>query len=209
MLIDFDTIVKKYGKPSGIIHIGAHMREERDAYLKHSIDSILWIEANPEIFNQINAMPKNTNEIILNAVISNTDGDTVNFNITNNGQSSSLLGLDKHREYYPNIYVNKTISVITQRMDTLIQHNCIDISKYNFVNIDIQGAELLALKGFGNLLNNIFYIYTEINTNSLYKNCALLTEIDDYLNNFNFQRVETEMTNFEWGDALYLSLIHI
>jgi FkbM family methyltransferase len=204
MLIDFDTIVKKYGKPNGIIHIGAHLMEEKDAYLKHSINNILWIEANPEIFNQINIIPKNANEIVLNAVISNTDGDIVNFNITNNGQSSSILGLDKHKEYYPNICVDKTISVTTQRMDTLIEHNSIDIYKYNFVNIDIQGAELLALKGFGNLLKNISYIYTEINTNSLYKNCALLTEIDDYLNNFNFKRVEIEMTNFEWGDALYI-----
>ena len=35
-----------------------------------------------------------------------------------------------------------------------------------------------------NLLNNIKFIYTEINTNYLYKDCALVSEIDEYLKNF-------------------------
>lgn len=209
MLISFDNIVTKYGRPNGIIHIGAHLMEERDAYLRYDINNILWVEANPKIFNQISSIPKNTNEIILNSAISNTDGDIVNFHITNNGQSSSILELDKHKEYYPNISVYDIIPVTTQRMDTLIRYNNIDISKYNFLNIDIQGAELLALKGFGDLLNSIKYIYTEINTNTLYKNCALLSDIDDYLSNFGFHRVETIMTPYEWGDALYMQKVKI
>jgi hypothetical protein len=75
---------------------------------------------------------------------------------------------------------------------------------YDFINLDIQGAELLALKSFDNLINNFKFIYTEINTNSIYKGCALVNEIDEYLNNYNFKRVETSLTEFEWGDALYI-----
>jgi hypothetical protein len=39
-------------------------------------------------------------------------------------------------------------------MDTLIKENNIDIEMYDFINLDIQGAELLALKSFDNLINN-------------------------------------------------------
>ena len=79
--------------------------------------------------------------------------------------------------------------------------DCIDVSKYNFLNLDIQGAELLALKGFGDLLVGIDYIYTEVNETDIYKDCALIGEIDQYLS--DFERVETAMTEFKWGDALY------
>ena len=47
-------------------------------------------------------------------------------------------------------------------------------------------------------------IYTEVNTKYIYENCALMTEIDEYLGTFNFHRVETKMTKHGWGDALYI-----
>lgn len=33
MLIKFNDIVNKYGNPKGIIHIGAHLMEERSDYI--------------------------------------------------------------------------------------------------------------------------------------------------------------------------------
>jgi hypothetical protein len=100
--------------------------------------------------------------------------------------------------------VTEILEVKSKRMDTLIVENGINIDDYDFVNLDIQGAELLAIKGFGEFLNKINYIYTEINTNYLYKDCALINEIDDYLNEYGFVRTETLLTNYEWGDALYI-----
>ncbi len=40
MLINFNDIVKKYGEPKGIIHIGPHLMEERDVYLQNEIENI-------------------------------------------------------------------------------------------------------------------------------------------------------------------------
>jgi FkbM family methyltransferase len=204
MLISFKSIIEKYGKPNGIIHIGAHLMEERDDYINEGINNIIWIEANPSIFSIIQQNDIGPNEKLFNYTISDTDNDIINFYITNNGQSSSILELDKHKIHHPSIFVTETIKTKTKRIDTIISEKNIDINLYNFLNIDIQGAELLAIKGFGNLINNIKYIYTEINTNTLYENCALINDIDDYLNSFEFKRVETEMTDFEWGDALYI-----
>ncbi len=89
-------------------------------------------------------------------------------------------------------------------MNTLLTDKNLNIDNYDFINLNIQGAELYTLKGFGNLLNKVKYIYTEVNINDIYKNCHLLDQIDDYLKFFNFSRVEIKMTEYEWGDTLYI-----
>ena len=204
MLINFNDIVNKYGKPIGIIHIGAHLMEERDVYLQNEIENIVWIEANPEVFSKIKHVNNNSNEYAFNQAITDVDFENVELKVTNNGQSSSILDLYLHKKYHPNIYVINTISVLTITMNSLLMNKNFNIDNYDFINLDIQGAELLALKGSGNLLNKVKYIYTEVNINDIYKNCALLDQIDDYLKDFNFSRVETKMTEYEWGDALYI-----
>lgn len=204
MLIKFKDIVSKYGKPKGIIHIGAHLMEERNDYLLHDLKNTIWIEANPSKYNSISKINDTPNpECAFNYAITDTDNEELDFHITNNGESSSILDLGKHSIHHPHIHVTETIKVKTKRLDSLIKENSIDINSYNFLNIDIQGAELLALKGAGNLINSIDFIYTEVNTAYLYKDCALMDEIDYYLSHFGFSRKETEMTQYEWGDALY------
>ena len=56
----------------------------------------------------------------------------------------------------------------------------------------------------GDYLNDIEYIYTEVNNDYVYINGALITDIDKYLSEFNFIRVETEFTPYNWGDAFYV-----
>ena len=70
--------------------------------------------------------------------------------------------------------------------------------------MDIQGAEFLALKGMKNNLKYLDYIYLEVNDTHVYENCGLISDIDDFLREYGFIRVETCMTDFHWGDALYI-----
>ena len=39
----------------------------------------------------------------------------------------------------------------------------------------------------------------------LYKDCASVKELDDFLGNYNFRRIITIMTDKGWGDALYIA----
>jgi FkbM family methyltransferase len=139
-----------------------------------------------------------------NFAISEFGDQNVKLNVTNNGQSSSLLDLHKHKIHHPHIYVSEILEVHSKRMDDLLTENHIDIRNYNFVNLDIQGMELSALRSFGPMLSEFSYIYTEVNTNYLYRDCSLMNEIDDYLSSFGFVRLETTITEYEWGDALYV-----
>lgn len=204
MLIPLNHIVSKYGKPRGIIHIGAHLMEEREDYLSLGLDNTIWIEANENKYKKICELVKNTKEKAFSCVVSDEDDKQVNFHVTNNGQSSSILELEKHLVHHPQVHVVDTFKMKTTQMYTLIKSNNINLESYNFINLDIQGAELLALKGFCDLLHKFNFIYTEVNTNHIYKDCALIKEIDDYLLSFGFERKMTKMTQYEWGDALYL-----
>ena len=72
------------------------------------------------------------------------------------------------------------------------------------MNLDIQGVELKAIKSMEKYLPNIKYIYTEANTEEVYKGCDLLTDIDQYLETHGFKRIETSIyKQYGWGDAFY------
>ena len=77
------------------------------------------------------------------------------------------------------------------------------MNDYNFLNIDIQGAELKCLKGLGEYLNYIDYLYLEVNTEKVYEDCCLLNELDEFLT--DFERVETKLyEKYGWGDCFLL-----
>lgn len=203
MLIKFGILMKKYNmKIKGILHIGAHMCEEMKAYNDNGImeNQIIWIEANPNI---VKKLKKYKNYRVINAIISDKDNKTVKFNIANNGQSSSILELGLHKKYHPTVHYIDSFQGKTKTIKTIYKDNNIPTNFANFLNIDIQGAELLALKGMGDLLNNFDYLYLEINEAEVYKGCGLVTEIDKYVNKYGFKRVETKMTPSKWGDSFY------
>lgn len=57
----------------------------------------------------------------------------------------------------------------------------------------------------GDYINYIQYIYTEVNTEKVYKDCALLNEIDEFLKEKGFIRVPCKIyDNCGWGDAFYI-----
>lgn len=205
MLIPFNEIVKKYNMNiHGILHIGAHNCEEEKTYNNYGIknDKIIWVEANPRLVKK--NLHRDKSRIIKNFICCDIDEGKTKLNIANNGQSSSILELGTHKESYPGIKYRNHRYVQNRRIDTMYEQDNISKNFANFVNIDIQGAELLALKGMGDLLNNFDYVYTEVNKDYVYKNCALVNEIDEYLLKYNYVRIETSWTTEQWGDALYI-----
>ena len=202
----FDFNKSMIVKPiKGIIHIGAHECEERTHYnnnFKIPDSKIIWIEALKDKVDYI----KNSNKDILiyNECIYDTDGKLVPFMVTNNYQSSSILNFKTHSEQHPDIYEIDRIYMITKTLSTFYIENSLNVSDYNFMHLDIQGVELMALKGAGDILNNFDYICTEVNIDELYEGCCRMHEIDEYLEKFGFKRVITEMTSHGWGDAFYI-----
>ena len=122
----------------------------------------------------------------------------MNVETANQGQSNSLLKPKKHLEQYAWIQFHKTEKVNVYRLDNLI----FERKDYNFLNMDIQGYELEALKGAKQTLKSIDYVYTEVNRDEVYENCARVEQLDFFLK--DFERVHTNWMGGTWGDSLYL-----
>lgn len=201
MLISLHDLVKKYNIIfKGILHVGAHECEELNDYNKYiTSDKILWVEALPNKVELCKTKFPGIN--IENAIVSDKTENVI-FNVSNNGQSSSILEFGLHSHYHPHVYYVTAFEGTTTLLKDILPKYDIN---YNFLNFDIQGAELKALKGMEEYLNKVDYIYTEVNCDYVYKNCALITEIDEYLSQFRLYRVETEWCqDFKWGDAFYI-----
>ena len=206
MLITIQQLVQHFKiQISGILHIGAHECEELNDYNSIGVNNsnIYWIEAIQEKVDLCKNRYKGVN--IYQAVIDYEDKKEITFNITNNGQSSSILEFGTHETSHPQVHIVSKKQMITTRMDTLIERENFPIEKLNFVNLDIQGVELRALKSMEKYLKHVKYIYTEVNTEQVYKDCNLIGEIDEYLKKFGFVRVvERIYQQFGWGDAFYI-----
>jgi FkbM family methyltransferase len=201
MLISLDSLVEKYNvRLNGILHVGAHECEELRLYENYiSRDSILWVEALPEKVEM--CKQRYANLLIENGTVSDKV-EEVTFHRSNNGQSSSFLELGLHKVHHPYVWYVDSFTTETKRLENIL---CNYNIPFNFVNLDIQGTELKALKGMESYLPTIDYIYTEVNSDYVYENCSLIGEIDDYLSNFGFKRVETQWyEDCKWGDAFYI-----
>tara|TARA_B110000459_G_C16419086_1_gene406621 strand:+ start:15 stop:611 length:597 start_codon:yes stop_codon:yes gene_type:complete len=185
-----DTI--KLFNIKGVIHIGAHQCEEADFYKSININDVMWIDANPLRDN------------VYKYLVSDKDNIEFDFNISNNSESSSLYNIKKHCDEYPDIYYTNTNKIKSITLDTIYTKNNIDPMKYNMWNICVQGSELNALRGGIKNIESIDIIYTKIYTKELYENNPIITDMDTFLTQYNFERILTEYTTNGWGNALYV-----
>jgi len=201
MLIPLHDLVRRYNiQFKGILHVGAHECEELNDYERYiQRNKILWVEALPDKVKL--CKQRYPNVLIENAIVSDTV-EKVRFNVSNNGQSSSILEFGLHSTFHPDVrYVSSFESETKLLKDVISKYN-ID---YNFLNFDIQGVELKALKGMKEYLNRVDYLYTEVNSDYVYKDCVLIEELDEYLLKFGLVRVETQWCgDCRWGDAFYI-----
>jgi FkbM family methyltransferase len=205
-MISFDYLVDKHKLDiKGVLHLGASTGQERDAYDTYCKGKVMWVEAIPRVYldlqQNIKPYPQQT---AYNACLSNVDGDEVVFNVSNNeSQSSSILELGVHALIHPEVHYIEQIAMKTQRVDTLLKD--VDVSGINFLNVDLQGAEHLAIEGMGDLIKNIDYALLEVNMKETYKGCMLIEELDYFMLQRGFERVETgEWVAETWTDALYI-----
>ena len=200
MLISLHNLVKKYNVDfKGVLHVGAHECEELNDYLKYlPINKILWVEG---LEDKVQFCKKKFPGVLIEHAVVSDIVETVTFNRANNGQSSSILEFGLHKQFHPHVHYVSSSLVETQVLSDILPNYDIE---YNFLTLDIQGVEFKALKGMEKYLDKVDYVYTEVNSDYVYENCVLVTEIDEYLKQFNLHRVETSFTDYKWGDAFYI-----
>lgn len=204
MLITFEEVLKQLNKtPRGILHLGAHTGEESKSYQAGGVNAVIWIEGNPVVFKQLVENLANVpGQQFFNILVSDKQ-EMVNFSVMNFDQSSSIMPIGVHKLHHPEIDVQQTLKLPAYRLDDFIAEKHVPIEGFDFLNIDLQGAELKALTGMGKLLDQFNYIITEVNTTRIYQGCPVLSELDTFLYKKGFARTKLAMTKYQWGDALY------
>lgn len=96
-------------------------------------------------------------------------------------KSSSLLPpseaeIKKHTAW---LRFEKTLKVKMIRIDSFVKENTIRV--IDFVHMDVQGAELMVLRGAGDALQSIKSIWLEVELVELYKNQPLKWNVEEFL----------------------------
>jgi len=202
-----EEIARNNIRITGVLHVGAHDCEEIDFYNelfdKSDKPAILWVEGNPAKVKQLEnrGIPN-----VYSAVIGDRDGRKVVFHVANHSQASSILPLGTHATEYYNKKLSFKARIVTLKtfFKNLNASGLENPEKYNYWHLDIQGAELMALRGAGDMVKNADVISIEVNVRETYVGSPLIGDIDDYLRRYSFERVLTKMTEKGGGDALYI-----
>jgi FkbM family methyltransferase len=188
-----------------VLHIGANVGEEANIYSEMGINNVLWIEGNADLIPALNAnISRYIGQKSLCALIGDVDGEKVNFNISSNGgQSSSVLALGTHKDQHPDVTFVKFVPGVTRRIDCLLIEE--EIKNYDFLNVDLQGYDLNAIKGMGDYLKYFKAANIEVNTTPVYEGCALFPEVIEYMASFGFRLVDSRfLGRYTWGDACFV-----
>lgn len=203
MLLDLEELDDQFDMNiRGVIHCGARLGEELEVYRRLRVSPVYWIEANPAVIPRLRSNVEPYGQYVIQALLYSEDDVELDFNITNyDGMSSSILQFGTHPSFSPDTIFERRIALISRTLDSLAAEY--EIEGCNFLNMDLQGAELHCLKGATGLLPEIDYVYSEVNTDEVYIGCARLGELDAFLE--DFERVATRMCGTQgWGDALWI-----
>jgi hypothetical protein len=80
------------------------------------------------------------------------------------------------------------------------------VHEIDLIWADIQGSELPAFKGAGNLIENVKCIFTEIEYKPIYEGQPLYPEVKEFLESKGF--IETWKSSLHmdfWGEAIYVN----
>jgi FkbM family methyltransferase len=186
----------------GVVHIGAHYGEEIQEYVDNGIQKITVFEPLSKNFEVLAERLQNVNADIqgYQVALGSQKGTATMYLSSNEAQSSSILKPKEHLEHHPDVSFDGTEEVEVSVLDEY------DLGDANFINMDVQGYELEVLRGGKETLNNVDYVYCEVNRGEMYENNAMIDDIDEYLGEYGFERVETYWpeTWYKWGDALYI-----
>lgn len=186
---------------NGVIHIGGHVGQEIPIYKKINENLPIYVfEPHPQTYSKLIENIKGYSNIHpYNIALGSKETILELFVDDKEGQCNSLLHPKLHLQQYPEVKFNTKINVLVKTLDSIdIQDNI------NFLSMDVQGYELEVLRGSINTIKHINYIMTEINKVELYENGCIINELDDFLNKYQFKRVETTWDGDTWGDAFYI-----
>ena len=187
----------------GAIHVGAVTPGEIDLYLRMGFRRVLVVEANPEVFPRVSALCRNRGNAAaaILCTISDRNGMEI-FHAFAGGGSLLGPGAAEGNPRGP----ERELPLPARRLDFLLQELGQNAADYNFLRLDVHGAELRALRGAGDLLPCLSAVSAAISYEPRRPGAPAPEELDECLADAGNQRLftATGAEHPQWGDAFYV-----
>ena len=197
--------------PASVIHVGAHEGQEVAAYLAAGARSVVLVEANPEHVATLRARFSGTPgvRVVGCAAGAEPGSATLRLHTSRSGdtQSASLLELAELGEV-GTVHTQGAVEVPVRTLDDIAAGAPCDL-----LVVDVQGAELLALRGATDLLMRVKAVVCEIELRPLYVGAPAEAAITELLGAAGLERADAlhyELTTatgarrLAWCDALFV-----
>jgi FkbM family methyltransferase len=177
---------EKYRLPvRGALHVGAHDCLEMQLYGAAGLAKcdVLWVEALHTVVERVRA--RDPKLMLVQGVVSDTDDVDVGFRIASDEVSSSVYEFGSCAHMRPSARVDRVERVRTVTLDTLLARHAGAGARRgrNFLRLDVQGAELAALRGFSAGIAEIDYVVCRVYCAGAYKEGGATPEqVDAHLN---------------------------
>ncbi len=168
-----------------LLFIGANEMYEIDHYVNR-YNNALFIEAVPCTYERLKVRLEGTKKYgtdytAVNALVTSEPNREYTFNVFNNWEaSSSIYEPDPTNWQWSDVAVRERIKLISTTIEIILRDKKWESLRYDVV-LDVQGAELEVLKGFGESnLRNIKSIKVEVSTKEFYKGGVLFDELNEF-----------------------------
>jgi FkbM family methyltransferase len=204
--------VAALGLPSitGVLQVGANAGQELEYFVANGIVYGILIEPLDEPFSILKyRCAASSGFLPVQALCGSRTGDMVEMHVASNlGASSSILAPTGHLTDYPFVQFSNKVEMQTfsldQVFDAATRARPEIAAACNLIYMDVQGAELQVLKGAGQVLHKIDYIFTEVGLGGGYENDVMLEDLVQFLRAFDFRLSDVEMNAEGWGDAMFV-----
>lgn len=184
-------------QPKGIIHVGMWDFVEWFCYKKLCGTNVIGVEGNQFIYESMSKPVADEHGFAsFNAVLSDVDDVEKNFYFA--GEGSSLYQGPSHWNKH------ESVKVKTKTLSTLMKENNVDLSQFDFLNIDAEGSELDILKGFEKDLHHINVVDLETSYDDRHQSGCSHEKIVGWLAERGFEVAEmsSSYSREGWGDCL-------
>jgi FkbM family methyltransferase len=195
------------GEARTIVDVGAHTGLVAEALEFLYSPSRLWaVEPNPALGAELEERFRNRPHVIVVRRCLGEAGGEVAFNAYDFDAASSVFAC-KAGHLAGLGFSEKKTSVMVP-MTTLRELLPGDLETLDLLKLDCQGAELAVLKGAGERIHGVRWIYCEVSIDSIYDGAPLWGELHDFLRSSGFELRNVggfagTGATIQWADALY------
>ena len=127
---------------------------------------------------------------------------------SNEGASSSILPLAKHREMWPEISYSNDITLKSTTLGSFVTKEGLDLAGFQALVLDTQGSELMILKGATTVLPQFRFVKVEVPDLESYAGCCLSSELGEFMSAHGFRERRRDGFNSIPGLGTYFDVLY-